>query len=144
MHLRFADTGADDDAGVDVGVGPLVARGCRVDLLRPGIKVRGAAFATRATSAPCRLARRFGHETDDLRIRDIKQVIAPKDLHREFPITDRRRGDGVHARRDIQRILHGEDDRLLVVVGPCSVHDPGRRWSTPRAWRSSATALATG
>ncbi len=64
------------------------------------------------------------YDTDDLRIRDIKQVIAPKDLHREFPITDRAAETVYQARRDIQRILHGEDDRLLVVVGPCSVHDP--------------------
>jgi 3-deoxy-7-phosphoheptulonate synthase len=64
------------------------------------------------------------YDTDDLRIRDITQVIAPKDLHREFPITDRAAETVYHARRDIQRILHGEDDRLLVVVGPCSVHDP--------------------
>jgi len=64
------------------------------------------------------------HDTDDLRIRDIKQVIAPKDLHREFPITDSAAETVFNARRAIQRILHNEDDRLLVVVGPCSVHDP--------------------
>ncbi len=65
------------------------------------------------------------HETDDLRIRDIKQVIAPRDLHEQFPITDAAAENVYRARREIQRILHGEDDRLLVVVGPCSVHDPG-------------------
>jgi 3-deoxy-7-phosphoheptulonate synthase len=64
------------------------------------------------------------YDTDDLRIREIKQVIPPKDLHREYPITDRAAETVFHARREIQRILHGEDDRLLVVVGPCSVHDP--------------------
>jgi 3-deoxy-7-phosphoheptulonate synthase len=64
------------------------------------------------------------YDTDDLRIRNITQVIAPKDLHREFPITDRAAETVFHARREIQRILHGEDDRILVVVGPCSVHDP--------------------
>jgi 3-deoxy-7-phosphoheptulonate synthase len=63
-------------------------------------------------------------ETDDLRIREIKQVIPPKDLHREFPITDSAAETVFHARSEIQRILHGDDDRLLVVVGPCSVHDP--------------------
>ncbi|KAA6183547.1 3-deoxy-7-phosphoheptulonate synthase AroG [Thiohalocapsa marina] len=64
------------------------------------------------------------HNTDDLRIRNITQVIAPKDLHQEYPITDTAADTVYHARRDIQHILHGEDDRLLVVVGPCSVHDP--------------------
>lgn len=63
-------------------------------------------------------------ETDDLRIREIKQVIAPKDLHAEFPITDSAAENVFHARSEIQRILHGDDDRLLVVAGPCSVHDP--------------------
>jgi 3-deoxy-7-phosphoheptulonate synthase len=62
-------------------------------------------------------------ETDDLRIREIKQVIAPKDLHAEFPITDTAAETVFHARSEIQRILHGDDDRLLVVAGPCSVHD---------------------
>jgi 3-deoxy-7-phosphoheptulonate synthase len=65
------------------------------------------------------------HETDDLRIRDIKQVIAPKDLHREVPITDAAAATVSGARGEIQRILHGRDDRLLVVAGPCSVHDTG-------------------
>lgn len=63
-------------------------------------------------------------DTDDIRIREVKQVISPDALHREFPITDRAAETVYHARRDIQRILHGQDDRLLVVVGPCSVHDP--------------------
>ncbi|MEA3639272.1 MAG: 3-deoxy-7-phosphoheptulonate synthase [Lamprobacter sp.] len=64
------------------------------------------------------------YETDDLRIRAIKQVIAPKDLHAEVPITDAAAATVHETRQAIQRILHGEDDRLLVVVGPCSVHDP--------------------
>ncbi|MCF8003839.1 3-deoxy-7-phosphoheptulonate synthase [Lamprobacter modestohalophilus] len=64
------------------------------------------------------------YETDDLRIRAIKQVIAPKDLHAEFPITEAAAATVHETRKAIQHILHGEDDRLLVVVGPCSVHDP--------------------
>jgi len=64
------------------------------------------------------------YETDDLRIRAIKQVIAPKDLHAEFPITDAAATTVYETRQAIQHILHGADDRLLVVVGPCSVHDP--------------------
>jgi 3-deoxy-7-phosphoheptulonate synthase len=64
------------------------------------------------------------YETDDLRIRAIKQVVAPKDLHAEVPITDAAATTVHETRRAIQRILHGEDDRLLIVVGPCSVHDP--------------------
>ncbi|MEJ2386003.1 MAG: 3-deoxy-7-phosphoheptulonate synthase AroG [Chromatiaceae bacterium] len=62
-------------------------------------------------------------ETDDLRIREIKQVAPPSTLQQEFPISDAAAETVFRARREIQAILHGEDDRLLVVVGPCSVHD---------------------
>jgi 3-deoxy-7-phosphoheptulonate synthase len=64
------------------------------------------------------------HETEDLRIRSIEQVSPPKVLHEELPITDAAAQTVYDGRREIQQILHGQDDRLLVVVGPCSVHDP--------------------
>jgi 3-deoxy-7-phosphoheptulonate synthase len=64
------------------------------------------------------------HRTDDLRIRDIKELAPPAHLIREFSCTERA-ADTVHgARQAIHRILHGMDDRLLVVIGPCSIHDP--------------------
>jgi 3-deoxy-7-phosphoheptulonate synthase len=63
------------------------------------------------------------YQTDDLRIRKITPVIAPCDLHAERPITETAADTVYHTRGEIQRILHGQDDRLLVVVGPCSVHD---------------------
>ena len=64
------------------------------------------------------------HRTDDLRIREIKELAPPSHLIREFPCTEKA-ADTVHgAREAIHRILHGMDDRLLVVVGPCSIHDP--------------------
>jgi len=63
------------------------------------------------------------YQTDDLRIRDIKQVAPPKVLQEELPISDTAAQTVYQARGEIQRILQGEDDRLLVVVGPCSVHD---------------------
>ncbi len=63
------------------------------------------------------------HQTDDLRIRAITQVSPPADLHEKFPVSERASNTVFETRRAIQRILHGEDDRLLVVVGPCSVHD---------------------
>jgi 3-deoxy-7-phosphoheptulonate synthase len=64
------------------------------------------------------------HETEDLRIRSIEQVSPPKVLHEELPITDAAAQTVYDSRREIQQILHGQDERLLVVVGPCSVHDP--------------------
>ncbi len=63
------------------------------------------------------------YQTDDLRIRDIKEVAPPKALQEAFPISEKAAKTVFDARQDIQRILRGEDDRLLAVVGPCSVHD---------------------
>ena len=62
--------------------------------------------------------------TDDLRICEIKEVIPPELVHDEFPITQTAAKATLQARRDIHRILAGQDDRLLVIIGPCSIHDP--------------------
>src|SRR5690625_1463833 len=70
--------------------------------------------------------RRFtmSHNTDDLRIREIKELCPPAHVMREFPCSDQA-GEVVHqTRQAIHKILHGEDDRLVVVIGPCSIHDP--------------------
>ena len=64
------------------------------------------------------------YKTDDLRICGIKEVIAPVQVHEELPITDTAAQTTAQARADIHKILTGQDDRLLVVVGPCSIHDP--------------------
>ena len=63
------------------------------------------------------------HKTDDVRIREIKELVPPAHILREFPASDRASELTFETRRDIHRILHGGDDRLLVVVGPCSIHD---------------------
>jgi len=62
-------------------------------------------------------------KTDDLRIRGIEELSPPNALIEEFPITETAAQTVYDARSQIQKILHGQDDRLLVVVGPCSVHD---------------------
>ena len=64
------------------------------------------------------------HNTDDLRIQEIKELTPPSHLLREFPTGDRASGVVFESREAIHRILHGQDDRLLVIVGPCSIHDP--------------------
>jgi len=71
------------------------------------------------------------YKTDDLRISGLQEVLPPEELHREYPITDQA-SDTVHTTRQaIHEILQGEDDRLVVVVGPCSIHDPkaGREYA---------------
>lgn len=63
------------------------------------------------------------YQTDDLRIKGIKEVIPPEQLHHEVPISERAAETTFKARQDIHRILQGEDDRLLAVIGPCSIHN---------------------
>jgi len=64
------------------------------------------------------------YNTDDLRIREIKELSPPSHLMREFPCTTKI-SNVVHETRDaVHKIIHGEDDRMVVVIGPCSIHDP--------------------
>jgi 3-deoxy-7-phosphoheptulonate synthase len=63
------------------------------------------------------------YRTDDLRVREIKELIPPAHLLREFPITLEASRTVYDTRQEIHRILHGADDRLLVIMGPCSIHD---------------------
>ncbi len=64
------------------------------------------------------------YRTDDLRIREIKNVVPPKQIHEELPLIDEAARTTAEARHAIHQILYGEDPRLLVIVGPCSIHDP--------------------
>jgi 3-deoxy-7-phosphoheptulonate synthase len=63
------------------------------------------------------------YQTDDLRIREIKELLTPAALLEDFPITEKAAKTVYETRREIHRILHGADDRLLVIMGPCSIHD---------------------
>jgi 3-deoxy-7-phosphoheptulonate synthase len=69
------------------------------------------------------MAERF-QKTDDLRIKEIKEVLSPEQIRKELPLTEKAALTTYETRRAIHRILHGGDDRLLVIVGPCSIHDP--------------------
>ncbi|NIA70540.1 3-deoxy-7-phosphoheptulonate synthase [Pelagibius litoralis] len=62
--------------------------------------------------------------TDDLRIQEIRELVSPETLLDQIPLTPPAAGTAQNARAAIHQILNGEDDRLLVVVGPCSIHDP--------------------
>ena len=61
--------------------------------------------------------------TDDLRVRAIRELAPPSHLIREFPCSPRAAETASASRQAIHGILNGRDDRLLVVVGPCSIHD---------------------
>tara|TARA_R110002049_G_scaffold67767_4_gene175849 strand:+ start:1616 stop:2683 length:1068 start_codon:yes stop_codon:yes gene_type:complete len=62
--------------------------------------------------------------TDDLRIQQINELISPQQLIKDIGISEPAADTVAKARDAIHQILTGEDDRLLVVVGPCSIHDP--------------------
>jgi 3-deoxy-7-phosphoheptulonate synthase len=63
------------------------------------------------------------HRTDDLRIEGTRPLLPPAILMEELPLDERASTLVWQSRAEIARIVHGADDRLLVVVGPCSVHD---------------------
>ncbi|BBO58993.1 3-deoxy-7-phosphoheptulonate synthase AroG [Mycoavidus sp. B2-EB] len=64
------------------------------------------------------------HNTDDVRIRELKELTPPAQLIREFPCTEENSKLIFETRQALHRILHGMEDRLIVVIGPCSIHDP--------------------
>ncbi|MBI3561928.1 MAG: 3-deoxy-7-phosphoheptulonate synthase AroG [Gammaproteobacteria bacterium] len=64
------------------------------------------------------------YRTDDLRIVEIKEVSPPSVVHAELPVTESATETIYNTRNAIHHLLHGMDDRLLVVIGPCSIHDP--------------------
>jgi len=64
------------------------------------------------------------YQTDDLRIGEIREVIAPAEVLKTHPITDVASETVAKTRQSVHDILTGKDDRLLVVIGPCSIHDP--------------------
>src|SRR6187431_1895972 len=82
-------------------------------------------------------------QTDDRRIKDVTPLPPPEHLIRFFPIA----GTPVEAlvggtREKIRRILNGQDDRLLVVMGPCSIHDPAAALDYAKKLRAERTRHA--
>jgi 3-deoxy-7-phosphoheptulonate synthase len=63
------------------------------------------------------------YRTDDVRIEQGDELLAPMQIMRELAATDRSEETTFQGRRSVHDILRGADDRLLVVVGPCSIHD---------------------
>ena len=64
------------------------------------------------------------HNTDDVRISAIKELLPPIALLERFPISQQASDCVFGARNSIHKILNNDDDRLLVIIGPCSIHDP--------------------
>lgn len=63
-------------------------------------------------------------QTDDIRIAATKELVSPAQIHEQFPLSDAAANCTAQAREEIQKIMAGDDDRMVAVVGPCSIHDP--------------------
>ena len=64
------------------------------------------------------------HRTDDLRIERLDVLSTPAEVIGELPCPPHVSDIVADGREGVHNILHGRDDRLVVVIGPCSIHDP--------------------
>ncbi|MBS0372255.1 MAG: 3-deoxy-7-phosphoheptulonate synthase AroG [Proteobacteria bacterium] len=78
---------------------------------------------------------------DDVRIKEIKELAPPAHVLREFPASPKAAETAFAARSAIHRILFGADDRLLVVIGPCSIHDTDAAMEYARRLQAEAERL---
>jgi len=80
--------------------------------------------------------------TRDLRVESIRPLLPPAILLEELPLSDPAAITVSRGREEVARILRGEDDRLVVIVGPCSIHDPGAAVDYAQRLRRLAEELA--
>ena len=85
------------------------------------VKFKLFSFLEKPRRAP---ARAMHFKVDDVRIREIKELAPPALLLRDFPCSEKTEELTYNTRQAIHRLLHGSDDRMLVIIGPCSLHDP--------------------
>jgi 3-deoxy-7-phosphoheptulonate synthase len=78
---------------------------------------------------------------DDVRIHEIKELAPPAHVLREFPATDKAARSAFEARNAIHRVLCGADDRLVAIVGPCSIHDTAAALEYARRLKEQADRL---
>ncbi len=77
--------------------------------------------------------------TDDLRIRKTNELISPEQLVSKLVVSEAAAKTVANARSTIHDILTGKNDRLLVIVGPCSIHDPGAAREYGQKLKAAAT-----
>src|SRR5882724_13234285 len=80
--------------------------------------------------------------TRDLRVENIRPLLPPAILLEELPVSETASQTVARGREELAKILWGEDDRLVVVVGPCSIHDPRAGMDYARRLRALADELA--
>jgi len=64
------------------------------------------------------------HLTEDLRVKELKKLVTPTKLKEELPLGSELTQKVLADRKTVRDIIHLKDDRLLVIIGPCSIHDP--------------------
>ncbi|MEI6891385.1 MAG: 3-deoxy-7-phosphoheptulonate synthase [Pontiella sp.] len=64
------------------------------------------------------------HLTEDLRVKKIKKLVTPANLKKELPLGNALTEKVLADRKIVRDIIHLKDDRLLIIIGPCSIHDP--------------------
>jgi 3-deoxy-7-phosphoheptulonate synthase len=79
---------------------------------------------------------------DDTRIKAVRPLITPALLQEWLPANEQALSLVESSRQAISRVLHGEDDRLIVVVGPCSIHDHAQAMEYARQLKAQADALS--
>lgn len=84
------------------------------------------------------MGKRMKYNTDDTRITGKQEVEAPEALIRDLPVTDEASEFIFRSRGEVADIVHGRDDRLLVVMGPCSIHDPAAALEYARRLKAEA------
>ena len=63
------------------------------------------------------------HDTKDLRIKDVKEILSPEELMVDLPLSESASKTVHDTRQGIYDVFDGKDDRLVVIIGPCSIHD---------------------
>lgn len=66
----------------------------------------------------------MSYKTENTRIDEIREVISPAEAYEQYPISDTAAKTVYSARKAVHDIIHNNNDRLVVIVGPCSIHDP--------------------
>ena len=82
--------------------------------------------------------------TDDTRISAVRPLISPALLQDELPVSPAIQTLVEASRAQIADVLHGRDDRLLIVVGPCSIHDHGQAMEYARQLRAAVDQQVSG
>jgi 3-deoxy-7-phosphoheptulonate synthase len=81
------------------------------------------------------------HRTRDLRIESFRPLLPPAILLEELPLSERGSAVVTRTREEVARILKEQDDRLVVIVGPCSIHDPSAALDYARRLKAVAAEL---